>query len=69
MFAPFGAIQSCKLVLDSSTGASKGFGFVDLPKPGEAKAAMKSLNNKEVDGSRIRVKKAEEKPTEPTSED
>ncbi len=66
LFAPFGAIQSCTLVKDSSTGASKGFGFVDLPKPGEAKAAMKSLNNQEVDGSRIRVKKAEEKTAEPT---
>lgn len=68
LFAPFGAIQSCKLVLDSKTGASKGFGFVDLPKPGEAKAAMKSLNNKEVDGSRIRVKKAEDKLAAPDQE-
>lgn len=65
LFAPFGAIQSCTLVKDSSTGASKGFGFVDLPKPGEAKAAMKSLNNKEVDGSRIRVKRAEDRAPEP----
>jgi len=65
LFAPFGAIQSCTLVKDSSTGASKGFAFVDLPKPGEAKAAMKSLNNKEVDGSRIRVKKSAEKIAEP----
>ncbi len=62
LFAPFGAIQSCNLVMDSSTGASKGFGFVEMPKAGDAKAAMKSLNNKEVAGSRIRVKKAEDKP-------
>ena len=68
LFAPFGAIQSCNLILDKKTGTSKGFGFVDLPKPGAAKAAMKSLNNTEVDGLRIRVKKAEERP-EPTDND
>jgi len=61
LFAAFGAVQSCRLVMDKDTGTSKGFGFVDLPKPGEAKAAMKSLNNSEVDGSRIRVKRAEDR--------
>ncbi|MCB1798596.1 MAG: hypothetical protein KDI67_06920, partial [Gammaproteobacteria bacterium] len=38
------------------------FGFVEMPKAGEAKAAMKSLNGRDVAGSRIRVKKAESKP-------
>jgi len=68
LFAAFGAVQSCHLVMDKASGASKGFGFVDLPKPGEAKAAMKSLNNSELDGSRIRVKKAEEKPASTSQE-
>lgn len=62
MFAAFGAVQSCNLVMDRDTGASKGFGFVEMPKPGDAKAAMKSLNGKDVAGSKIRVKKAEPKP-------
>jgi len=61
LFEPFGGVQSCVLVLDKDTGISKGFGFVEMPKIGEAKAAMKSLNNKEVANSRIRVKKAEQK--------
>ena len=58
MFDAFGAVQSCTLVMDKKTGTSKGFGFVEMPNPGEAKAAMKTLNGNEVDGSRIRVKKA-----------
>ena len=62
MFEAFGAVQSCSLVMDKKSGASKGFGFVEMPKPGDAKAAMKSFNGKEVDGSRIRVKKAESNP-------
>ncbi|MCP4128002.1 MAG: RNA-binding protein [Gammaproteobacteria bacterium] len=62
LFEAHGAVQSCTLVMDKKTGVSKGFGFVEMPKQGEAKAAMKSLNNRDVDGSRIRVKKAQPKP-------
>jgi len=63
LFEPFGKVQSCVLVLDKDTGISKGFGFVEMPKIGEAKAAMKSLNGKEVGSSRIRVKKSEQQVT------
>lgn len=59
LFESYGTVQSCTLVKDRETGSSKGFGFVEMPKAGEAKAAMKNLNGKEVEGSRIRVKKSE----------
>lgn len=62
LFAEHGAVQSCSLVIDKETGASKGFGFVEMPKPGEAKAAIKLLNGLDIAGSKIRVKKAEAKP-------
>lgn len=61
LFEPFGTVQSCTLVMDTETGASKGFGFVEMPKQGDAKAAMKSLNGKDIAGSKIRVKKTESK--------
>ena len=61
MFEAYGTVQSCTLVIDKETGSSKGFGFIEMPKPGEAKAAMKNLNYKDVDGNKIRVKKAESK--------
>ena len=61
LFEMHGAVQSCTLVMDKETGSSKGFGFVEMPKPGAAKAAMKSLNGTEVAGNKIRVKKAESK--------
>ncbi len=61
LFQTFGKVQSCQLVFDSVSGESKGFGFVEMPKSGEAKAALKALNNKEVAGNKIRVKKAEHK--------
>lgn len=58
MFESYGAVQSCVLVRDAKTGQSKGFGFVEMPRAGEAKAAMKALNSTQVDGSIVRVKKA-----------
>ena len=61
LFEEYGAVQSCDLVLDKSTGGSKGFAFVEMPKPGEAKAAMKNLNNMTVASNKIRVKRAENK--------
>lgn len=45
--------------MDAVTGGSKGFGFANMPVPHEAKAAMRALNNLEVRGSRMRVKKAD----------
>lgn len=59
MFEEHGQVQSCSLVMDTKTGASKGFGFVEMPKQGDAKAAMKTLNGKEIAGHTIRVKKAD----------
>ena len=61
LFQKFGAVQFCNLVIDQSSGASKGFGFIEMPKLGEAKAAIKNLNNKTVGSNKIRVKKAEDK--------
>lgn len=59
LFQTFGTVQSCNLVLDKASGGSKGFGFVEMPKAGEAKIAMQNLNDKQVGDNKIRVKKAE----------
>lgn len=69
MFEAHGAVQSCTLVMDKETGKSKGFGFVEMPVATAAKAAIKTLNATEVDGSEIRVKKAELKPNTSTTTD
>ena len=58
LFQEYGTVQSCNLVTDKVTGESKGFAFVEIPKAGEAKAAMKNLNNMTLAENKIRVKKA-----------
>jgi len=58
LFEEYGSVASYDLVLDKSTGGSKGFGFVEMPKSEEAEFAIKNLNNKKVANTKIRVKKA-----------
>lgn len=64
LFQEFGAVQYCTITIDQISGLSKGFGFVEMPRVGDAKAAMKNLNNRTVGGNKIRVKKAEGKSTQ-----
>lgn len=61
LFEAFGAVQSCVLVKDKVSGLSKGFGFVEMPRQGDGKAAMKALNGSDLGGQKIRVKKDESK--------
>ncbi len=61
LFAEYGSVQFCNVILDKDTGVSKGFAFVEMPKAGEAKAAMKQLNESMLDSRKIRVKKADVK--------
>jgi RNA recognition motif-containing protein len=61
LFQEYGTVQSCDLVSDKATGGSKGFAFVEMPKSGEARVAMKNLNNMTVASNKIRVKRAENK--------
>ena len=61
LFITYGEVQSCTLVIDKDTNVSKGFGFVEMPKSGDAKAAIKRLNGMDVAGNKIRVKKADDK--------
>ncbi|MCM8539096.1 MAG: RNA-binding protein [Lentisphaeraceae bacterium] len=68
LFEAHGKVESCKIVLDGESGLSKGFAFVNMPKPHEAKTAIKALNGKELDGYKIRVKKATPKKADDSAE-
>ena len=65
LFVQYGAVQSCQLVLDKVTGKSKGFAFIEMPKAGQAKAAIKQLNGYKLAGNIIRVKKAQSNKEKP----
>jgi len=61
LFEAYGKVQYCKLVEETKSDGHKGFGFVEMPSPGEAKAAIKRLNGEKLKGSVLRVKKANPK--------
>ncbi len=61
-FEEFGEVSSAKIIMDKFSGKSKGYGFVEMPNDDEAMNAIQELNDVEMDGRRIVVKKAEPRP-------
>jgi RNA recognition motif-containing protein len=61
LFEPFGSVSSAKVIIDRESGRSRGFGFVEMGSDDEANAAMKALNNKDVEGRAMSVTVAREK--------
>jgi len=61
LFAPFGNVTSAKVITDRESGQSRGFGFVEMDVVAEGEAAMKGLNNKEIEGRAMSVSVAKEK--------
>lgn len=61
LFEQFGEVSSAKVIMDRLTNRSKGFGFVEMPDETQAYAAINELNDSEVDGRTIVVKKARPK--------
>ena len=57
-FEAFGEVSSVKIIMDKFSGRSKGFGFVEMPNDEEALAAIESLDDSELDGRTIVVKKS-----------
>ncbi len=61
-FASYGDIVSTVIIRDRDTQQSKGFGFVELTDEAMADRAVAELSGKEIDGRRVRVNIAEERP-------
>jgi RNA recognition motif-containing protein len=61
LFAPFGNVTSAKVITDRESGQSRGFGFVEMDVVAEGQEAIKSLNNKEIEGRPLSVSVAKER--------
>ena len=60
IFTECGNIVSIKIITDTYTGKSRGFGFIEMESVSEAKNAIATLNGREVNGNQIRVNEAKE---------
>src|SRR5438105_136484 len=58
MFEPHGTVESAQVIMDRSTGQSKGFGFVEMKTDQEAQAAIAGLNGKDNGGRALTVNEA-----------
>ena len=58
LFAAHGSVSSAEVIIDRSTGRSKGFGFVEMSSDDEAQAAINALNGREQNGRPLTVNEA-----------
>ena len=65
MFEAHGKVDRASIVMDRMTGRAKGFGFVEMPNDTEARAAINTLNDKDVDGRKLLVNEAKPKAERP----
>ena len=57
MFSPHGKVFASSVIMDSRSGRSKGFGFVDMPKA-DAERAINALNGMKIEGRAVAVRLA-----------
>lgn len=57
LFAEFGEVNSCKIIMDKVTHRSRGFGFVEMADDA-GRAAIDGLNGRDVMGLALRVNEA-----------
>jgi RNA recognition motif-containing protein len=65
IFSPYGSVVSARIIIDKMTSKSKGFGFVEMSTDEEANAAIKELDNGEIEGRNIKVNLARPKEDRP----
>jgi RNA recognition motif-containing protein len=63
LFSEFGEVAEATVLKDKFSGRSKGFGFVTFNNDEEAKKAIAKMNDKEVEGRKLKVNEA--KPFDP----
>ena len=63
LFEPYGEVETVKLITDRETGRPRGFAFIAMPDPREAKAAISGLSNSTIAGRTLRINEA--KPRQP----
>ncbi len=68
-FSEFGQVESASIINDKFSGRSKGFGFVDMPNDSEAREAIESLNDKDLNGRTIKVNEAKPREERPARRD
>lgn len=62
LFAAHGQVDSVEIVKDRYSGASRGFGFVEMASQSEGEAAIAALNGTEHQGRSLNINEARPRP-------
>ncbi len=65
LLATHGTVLNAEVIMDRSTGQSKGFGFVEMGSDADAQAGIAALDGQDHGGRALKVNEA--KPREPRS--
>lgn len=58
LFAAYGQVNSAHVVMDSTNGESRGFGFIEMPWQAHATNAIRALDGTSLKGRAIKVSRA-----------
>ncbi|MGD9977641.1 MAG: RNA recognition motif domain-containing protein [Bacteroidales bacterium] len=58
LFVAFGNVAAVKIIVDKTSGRSKGYGFVEMESDEDGQKAITALNDTQVKGRNIKVNNA-----------
>ena len=61
LFSTAGAVESCRVIIDRATGASKGFAFIEMNTDEAANKAMEKFNGHDLQGKAMKVNEARQR--------
>jgi RNA recognition motif-containing protein len=62
LFGQYGDVTEASIIIDRTTGQSKGFGFVQMSDDDAARNAIAGLDGTNLDGRTVRVSEAQARP-------
>jgi RNA recognition motif-containing protein len=68
LFAPFGQVVNCRILLERDTGLSRGMAFIEMADGDTEDRAIEGLQGDCLDGRLLRIRKAQPRPGGPTGE-
>ncbi|MCA9622088.1 MAG: RNA-binding protein [Myxococcales bacterium] len=60
-FEPHGEVVGASVISDRETGRSRGFGFVEMASPADAKGAIAAMDGSVLDGRTLKVNEARDR--------
>lgn len=61
LFSKAGTVESCRVIVDRSTGTSKGFAFVEMTSVEAAHSAVETFNGQDFQGKTMKVSEARQR--------